>query len=157
MISEMNEKQDVFDRIMSWRLLRPLQPFYMRYKEQLLYLFFGGLTTLLSIALFWLLTEPFGMDPLYANVICWVVCVLFAYVTNRTWVFRNKAHGAAGVARECISFFAGRLGTFVLEELVIWVGIDVLGIDSMPVKIAAQVLVIVGNYVISKFFVFKQL
>ena len=91
-------------------MLKPLQPFYKRFKEQLLYLFFGGLTTLLSIFLFWLMTEPFSMNPLTANVVGWIICVIFAYVTNRTWVFQNKAYGAVKVIRECASFFAGRLG-----------------------------------------------
>lgn len=150
------KNEDIFDRIMSWRLLKPLQPFCKRFKEQLLYLFFGGLTTLLSIFLFWLFIEPFGMDALVANVIGWIICVAFAYITNRMWVFKDKAHGAAGVIRECAAFFAGRLGTLGLEELVLWIGIDKLGIDSMVVKVFAQVLVIVGNYVISKLFVFRK-
>ena len=84
---EPEEKPDVFDRIMSLQLLRPLQPFYHKYKEPLLYLFFGGLTTLLSIFLYWLFAHPLGLAPLVANIISWILCVAFAYVTNRTWVF----------------------------------------------------------------------
>ncbi len=152
----MNEKQDIFDRILSWGMLKTVQPFYKQFKEQLLYLFFGGLTTLLSIFLFWLMTGSFYMNPLTANVIGWIICVLFAYLTNRAWVFQNRANGAAGIILECASFFAGRLGTLALEELVLWVGIAKLGIYSMVVKVVAQVLVIVGNYVISKWFVFKR-
>jgi len=151
----MNESQDIFDRIMSWEMMRSLQPFYKRFKEQLLYLLFGGLTTLLSIGLFWLFTDPFAMNALWANVICWVICVAFAYVTNRTWVFSDKANNAAGIIRECASFFVGRFGTLALEEVVLWIGIDRLHINSMAVKIAAQVLVIIGNYMISKLYVFK--
>lgn len=151
-----NKKPDIFDRIMSWRMLKTVQPFYQRFREQLLYLFFGGLTTFLSIFLFWLLTERLSMNALVANVIVWVICVLFAYVTNRTWVFKEKAHDTSGIAWECISFFAGRLGTLALEELVLWIGIDCLGIHGMVVKVVAQVLVIVGNYVISKWFVFRD-
>ena len=150
------EKQDIFDRIMALPGLRVMQPFYARYKEQLLYLLFGGLTTLLSIGLFWLFTEPMGMAALAANIICWIACVGFAYITNRTWVFADKARDPAGIARECGTFFAGRLATLVLEELVLWAGIDGLGMPGMPVKIVAQVLVIVGNYVISKWLVFRK-
>ena len=147
---------DIFDRLMSWRLLKPLEPFYKKYKEQLLYLFFGGLTTLLNIVLFWMLTRPIGLNALIANVIGWIICVLFAYVTNRTWVFNNKAHNAAEVIRECASFYIGRLSTLLLEEFVLWIGIDLLQINSMSVKIFAQILVIISNYVISKVFVFKD-
>ena len=75
---------DIFDRIMALRVLRPLQPFYRKYKEPLLYLFFGGLTFFLSIGLFWAFTVPFGMNALVANVVDWVICVVFAYLTNRS-------------------------------------------------------------------------
>jgi len=151
-----NPSPDIFDRIMTARFLRPLQPFYLKYKEPLLYLFFGGLTTLLSIVSFWFLVRPCAMDPLAGNVLSWILCVAFAYVTNRVWVFRDKAVGAAGIAREAASFAAGRLATLALEEAVLWLGITVLGIRDLPVKVAAQILVILGNYVISKIFVFRR-
>lgn len=152
----MENRPDIFDRIMSLRPLEPLRPFYEKYKEPLLYLFFGGLTFLLSIFLFWLLAHPLGLDPLIANAVSWILCVAFAYVTNRTWVFKNKARGAAPVAREAASFAAGRLVTLGLEELILWLGIRVLGMNDLAVKIVGQVIVIVGNYVISKFFVFRK-
>ena len=150
------EKQDIFDRIMSWKLLSPLQPFYKKYKEPLLYLFFGGLTFFLSIGLFWLFTAKLSMPALTANIIDWIICVAFAYITNRTWVFKDKAHDAKGVVRECCAFMIGRLGTLGLEELILWIGIDLLGINSLAVKVVGQVLVIIGNYVISKLFVFRK-
>ena len=151
-----NDRPNIFDRIMALRLLRPLRPFYEKYKEPLLYLFFGGLTTLLSIFLYWLFAHPLGVPPLAANVVSWILCVAFAYVTNRTWVFRDKARGAKGILREASSFAAGRLATLGLEELILWLGISVLGVSDLVVKILAQVLVIVGNYLISKFLVFKK-
>lgn len=148
---------DIFDRIMAWRLLQPLQPFYRKYKEILLYLFFGGLTFFLSIFLYWLFAHPLGLTPLVANIFCWILCVAFAYVTNRTWVFKDKAHTAKGIAKEAASFAAGRLVTLGLEEAILWLGITVLGVNDVVVKIVAQVLVIVGNYLISKFFVFNTI
>lgn len=150
------EKTDIFDRIMACGALSPLRPFFAKHREVLLYLFFGGLTFFLSIGLFWLLTALVHMDALVANIIDWVVCVSFAYATNRTWVFRDKAHDAGGIARECARFFAGRLGTLALEELVLWVGIRLLRFGDLPVKIVAQILVIIGNYVISKRLVFRK-
>ena len=150
------EKNDIFDRIMSSRLLKPLYPFYRKYKEPLLYLFFGGLTFFLSIGLYWLFAHPLGLSPLVANALSWVLCVAFAYVTNRTWVFKEKAHDSRGIVREAASFVAGRLATLGLEELILWLGISVLGISDIAVKVVAQVLVIVGNYFISKFLVFRK-
>ena len=147
---------DIFDRIMAWRVLKPLLPFYQKYKEPLLYLLFGGLTTALSVAFFWLLVYPCGMQALIANIITWIVCIAFAYITNRTWVFKDKAYGAAGVVRELFSFTLGRLATLGLEELILWIGIDLMSLNTLAVKIIAQILVIIGNYVISKFLVFKK-
>ncbi len=152
----MENQNDIFERIMSWRILAPLRPFWRRYREMLLYLFFGGLTFCLSIGLYWLFAHPLGLPPLIANVISWILCVAFAYVTNRTWVFQQKAREWKGILREAVSFAAGRLATLGLEELILWLGIDVLGIHDLIVKIVAQVLVIIGNYVISKWFVFRK-
>jgi putative flippase GtrA len=147
---------DIFDRIMSSRLLKPLYPFYRKYKEPLLYLFFGGLTFILSICLYWLFAHPLGLAPLVANALSWIICVAFAYVTNRTWVFMEKAHDSRGIAREAAAFVLGRVATLVLEEVVLWLGISVLGIGDIAVKVFAQVLVIVANYFISKFLVFRK-
>lgn len=149
-------KADIFDRIMSTRLLKPLNPFYTRFKEQLLYLFFGMLTVLVNMLAFWFLISFVNVSPLAANIIAWIVGVVFAYLTNRTWVFSDKAHNAKGVIREAVTFTVGRLGTLGLEELLLWLGIDKLGLNSMVVKVVAQVLVIIGNYVVSKYFVFRK-
>ena len=152
----MTNKPDLFDQIASLPPTRFFRPLYRKHREALLYLFFGGLTTLLSILLFWFFTEPLKINALVANAIGWILCVLFAYLTNRTWVFTDKARDARGIFREVCYFFAGRIGTLLLEEAVLWVGIDLLGIGSMLVKVFAQVLVIVGNYYISKWFIFTS-
>lgn len=151
-----DENPDIFDRIMSTRLLCPLYPLYRKYKEPFLYLFFGGLTFFLSIGLYWLFAHPFGFDPLIANIISWVLCVVFAYITNCTWVFTQKAHDGLSIVREAVSFAAGRLATLALEELVLWLGISVLGVNDIAVKLIGQLLVILSNYIISKWLVFKQ-
>lgn len=146
----------LFDQIMSRRIIRPLGPFYRKCKEPLLYLFFGGLTFSLGIGVFYLFTVLLGMNALTANIIDWIICVIFAYLANRTWVFKDKAHNAKGVVRESGCFMVGRIGTLALEESVLWLGVDIHHFNSMAVKTVAQVLVIIGNYVISKFFVFRK-
>lgn len=152
----MNEKKDIFDRIMSWKLLRPLWPFWQKYREVLLYLFFGALTTVISIAVFWLCDRPLGMDALIANIVSWVLAVLFAYVTNAVWVFSSRPETRAEGLRQMLGFYAGRIATLGAEELILLVFVTWLGFDSMIVKIVAQVVVIVLNYVISKLLVFRK-
>ena len=85
-----------------------------------------------------------------------ILCVAFAYITNRTWVFKEKAHNRRDMAREAASFVLGRVATLVMEEAVLWLGISVLGMNDIAVKVVAQVLVIIGNYIISKRFVFRK-
>ncbi len=149
-------KDDFFDRLMRLPVLRVFEPFYRKHKEVLLYLLFGGLTTLVSILSFALFAEGLGMNVLWANILSWILAVSFAYVTNRTWVFADRADTKAGVLREIVSFFGGRLATLGVEEAIIYVFITRLGLPAMPVKIAAQVIVIVLNYVISKLIVFRK-
>lgn len=145
---------DVFDRIMSLPLFRPLFPFWSRHREVLLYLFFGGATTAVSIAVFWLMTPVLGMNELAGNAVSWVAAVLFAFVTNRIWVFKAGTEGST--AAQAAAFFTGRLGTLGIEELIIYVFVTVLGCGAMLIKLVSQIVVIVLNYFISKFFVFKN-
>ena len=114
-----------------------------------------SLTTLLSILLFWLFTA-LGLDVLIANVLSWILAVLFAYLTNAKWVFEARPQGFGERLRLLLRFYAGRLATLGAEELLLWLFIKRLGLPPMPVKIAAQLVVIVLNYVVSKLLVFRK-
>ena len=124
-------------------------------KEIISYIFFGALTTLVSIGSFALFDVVMGIDPLIANVFSWILAVLFAYATNRRWVFDSHAKGARATLREMGSFFAGRLLTLGIEELILLVFITWLGWNDLIVKVAAQLIVLISNYLISKFIVFR--
>ena len=128
---------------------------WKKYREFILYLFFGGLTTLVSILSYAFCERVLGLDPLVANIISWILAVAFAYGTNRTWVFTEKAHGRPAVLKEAAAFYGGRLLTLALEELLLYIGIKRLLMDSLLVKTLGQILVILANYVISKWFVFR--
>lgn len=133
-----------------------LQELCQKYKQVILYLFFGGLTTLLSLFLFWLCREVLGINELIANIISWILCVLFAFYTNRRWVFEAAAGGTGNFLRMLLSFAGGRLTTLAVEEAIIFAGITLLHKNSMLIKLIAQVIVVILNYVISKWFVFKK-
>lgn len=152
----MEKKEDIFDRMMHLPGLRILEPFYARNKQVLLYLFFGGITFLMNMILYALLTDRAHMNELVANVICWVICVLFQFFTNRTWVFDGKTETTSGFWIQMASFFGGRLFTLAVEEGILAVFITWLRFPSLLVKFAAQVVIIVLNYVISKLIVFKN-
>ncbi len=127
-----------------------------KYREQISYLFFGGCTFLVSMVTFYLFSKVMGMSETVANIPSNVIAILFAYITNKLFVFQKKNDDKQGLLKEFISFLGGRAVTFLLEELIIYVGVDLLHIDGMIVKLIAQVVVILGNYFISKFFVFKK-
>ena len=126
------------------------------HKEVLLYLFFGGLTTLISIASFALFYSLLGINELIANVLSWILAVLFAFFTNRIWVFSAPTEGFADFARQMAAFFAGRLATLGVEELILLVFVTWLACNALVVKVIAQMVVIVLNYVISKYWVFGK-
>ena len=148
-------KPDPFEALLKLPVLRIFHPFYQKHREVLLYLFFGGLTTVLSIASFALFYQALGVNELAANVLSWILAVLFAFFTNRTWVFSAANTGGAGLLRQMASFFGGRLATLAVEEGILLVFVSWLSLPALPVKTAAQVVVIVLNYVVSKMFVFR--
>jgi len=135
-----------------------------KHREALAYLFFGGLTTLVNIVSYWLLART-GLSTAWANGIALALSILFAYFTNRRWVFESRAHGAAAW-REFGKFIACRLGTGVLDQIIMIVGVDLIGPMLVPetalslwglgVKILSNILVIVLNYVFSKVFIFAR-
>ncbi|MDO5145559.1 MAG: GtrA family protein [Eubacteriales bacterium] len=129
-----------------------IKEYCKKYQEWIRYLFFGGWTTVVSLASFAVCVKIAGMNPLAANVISWILSVSFAYVTNKKWVFSSEKE--TGALKQMLRFYGGRFSTLVMEELILVVLISVLHFPDMPVKIAAQFLVLVANYVISKWFVF---
>lgn len=129
---------------------------YNRYREQILYLVFGGLTTLISIITYAVFTELADINILIANILSWIISVAVAYATNKSVVFRSDKKGVAQVLTEALSFYAGRLLTLLIEEAILFVFIDLAKLPNMPVKIIAQIIIIVLNYIISKVFIFKK-
>ena len=141
-----------------------LKSLFLKYREQIAYLFFGGVTTLVNIAAYAVLSRV-GLSTGVANAIAWALSVLVAYVTNRLWVFESKSRGAAA-AKEFLSFVACRLGTGLMDEAIMVLGVDKLGpmlvsperldLWGLGVKVFSNILVIILNYVFSKAFIFRK-
>ena len=131
---------------------------YKKYKEIINYLIVGGLTTVVSMAIFYGSTWTFldGNDAFelqVANVISWVGAVLFSYFANRVFVFESKEKN---IFKELMAFLSSRVVTLLLDMGTMFVLSTLLHINYNFSKIVAMVLVTVGNYVISKIFVFKK-
>lgn len=153
----LDQREDVFDRIIRLRVFGFVRPFYVAHKEVLLYLFFGGLTTLISIVSFAAFYDKFGFNEHLANVSSWVLAVAFAFWTNRTWVFKGTT-GGDGVSflKEITGFYGGRVLTLIVEEIIVFAFISLMRLPALYVKLSGQVVVLVLNYLVSKFWVFRK-
>ena len=149
------KEKDIFDEIMSLPGLRQFYGLYEKYKPILLYIFFGGCTTVVSIGSFILLETVLGLNELIANIGSWILAVSFAYVTNRIWVFRSRVRGKA-VGKEILSFFSGRLITLGLEEAMLLIFVTWLQFNGTVIKVIAQIAVLIGNYLISRWITFRK-
>ena len=142
----------------------------VKYKELLLYLIFGVLTTLVNLATFWVFTKILG-EELYLinNALAWVVGVIFAFVTNKLFVFESKSWKSKTAGKEFIEFVGARLFSFGVEEGGMWLFVDVLGFGEKSLnlfgftisgqiiaKLALAVIVVILNYFFSKFIIFKK-
>lgn len=150
------QKKDIFDRLVHLKIFRWFEPFYFKHKEVLMYLFFGVCTFIISVLSYSLINVGMGVNELVANVISWVIAVLFAFFTNRIWVFEGKTEGAKEFIVQMCNFFGGRLLTLVVEEIILYLFITRMELNSIVVKIVAQVIVIVLNYIISKLWIFRK-
>lgn len=142
--------------------MEKIKELYTKYKEVINYLIFGVLTTVVSLAtkyllLFTILDAENGVQLQIAVVISWIVACTFAYITNRIWVFESKSKE---VIKEAIKFYASRLATLGLEMLIMFIFVTALGLNTRMWVIAwtifAQVVIVIGNYVLSKLIVFKN-
>ena len=133
-----------------------LKDLWKKYREPILYVFFGGCTTLVNIVSYYVADRWLGLGTLTANGLAWLLSVIFAYLTNRVWVFESKEKSPLGILREAGSFLGARVATGLMDEGIMYLFIDVLGGPKLPVKIFSNVLVIVLNYVLSKLFIFKK-
>lgn len=134
------------------RLLIILQNKYEQNREIIVYLICGFLTFVLSMVIYALLSEVLRIDVMISNVITWIIAVYFAFSINRRFVF--KSHG--NTIKELLQFYLGRVLTLFVEQLMLYVFIVRLMYDNMTIKGIAQVVIIILNYIISKFIVFKK-
>lgn len=125
-------------------------------RETISYVICGVLTTVVSMGVYWIGYDVLAMDVLVANILSWILAVLFAYVVNKIFVFQSKTKELKEIIKEIIAFFGGRVGTLLVETLILFVFVTTLGFHEMLVKLVAQFVVLVLNYVISKLFIFKK-
>ena len=139
-------------------MINKIKELYFKYKEIINYLIVGGLTTVVSLATYYACVLTFldpndGIQLQAANVISWICAVTFAYFTNRRFVFESKNEN---MLKEAAAFFAARVGTLLMEMGIMYVSVTCLGFNDKIMKIVAQVIIIIANYIFSKFLVFNK-
>lgn len=127
---------------------------YVQYKEIINYLIFGGLTFVVSMLTYYICRLAF--DYVLSNLISWVAAVLFAYITNKAFVFESKTETIFLLIKEFVLFIASRIFTLLLETAILYIMVDWLHINDMLVKVIAQIIVILTNYILSKLVIFKN-
>ena len=144
-------------------MIEKIKTLWAKHREVLMYLIFGGLTTVVDWGVSYLLYFFWGAAIQetailvhVANTIAWAAAVTFAYVTNRLWVFESARRGFLPILAEFASFAGGRVLTLLLQEAMFVVFFHWLGISEFIVKAIAAVLVVIANYFISKLLVFKN-
>ena len=127
-----------------------------KYQEPILYLFFGVCTTFVNITIYYLCAHVFYLSVIISTCLAWVISVIFAYLTNKWWVFESKSLRLKAVIQEFLSFTGCRLFTGACDLLIMFIFVDCLGINDLFIKIASNVLVVILNYIFSKLIIFKQ-
>lgn len=127
-----------------------------RYKELILYVFFGGCTTLINILVYFICRQWLMMSVVSADIFAWFLAVIFAYVTNKLYVFESKSWVGKVVAKELTEFFAARLFSLGVDVAILYITVEVLQWWELPVKIISNVVVIAINYVFSKWIIFRK-
>ena len=124
-----------------------------QYREIIAYLIFGVLTTLVNIVVYFMASNLLGINYLISNFLAWFISVLFAYITNRAYVFESTS---SQFIKEAIKFFGSRLTTGLIDMGLMWLLVSFTPIDDILIKILVNIIVIVLNYIFSKLFVFKE-
>ena len=142
-------------------------------REVISYLFFGVLTTVVSLLTFYLPSKLFSLlgyqgvvhyvtgsaknfSYIESNVISWICAVAFAFVTNKLFVFESKSWARNTVWRELLTFVGGRVATLLVDTALMFLFVTLIGMQDMIAKVIVQIVIVILNYVISKLLVFKK-
>ena len=128
-------------------MLEKISYYIKKYESVLLYLIFGVLTTLVNFAAYHVCYTKLQFPNLVSNTIAWILSVLFAFITNKIWVFKSKSFEFSKLAVELSGF---------IDTAIMFVGVDLLKRNWIIAKIVSSVVVVILNYIFSKLFIFRK-
>lgn len=137
--------------------INKIKKLYLKHKELINYLIFGGLATVVNFVSYFISAKILGIDEVISSGISWFCSVLFAYITNKIFVFESKTKGIKELLKEISSFFLARIISGILCDVGTFaVMVKVLNINDIISKFVTQVMVVIMNYILSKLVVFKK-
>lgn len=137
------------------REMEQIKKLWKRWKQIFLYLFFGGVTTVVNIIAFFISYEVLGINSIISTVLAWIAAVAVAYITNKIFVFESITATLRELIREITAFLSCRLVSLGADVFIMWLFNEILGYNAVLVKILANFIVVVMNYIFSKLFIFK--
>lgn len=132
-----------------------IKDFSIKYKEQISYLIFGILTTLVNFLAYLFFNRFLNCTPLSSNLIAWFISVLFAFITNKMFVFNNTDFKTSFLLKELSEFLISRAFTGILDMFLFNYLVNNLSINDVFSKLLIGFIITILNYIISKFFIFK--
>ena len=137
-------------------MIKALKHYYKKYKEITNYIVFGILTTVVNYVCYLFITRVLYISVVVSTIIAWVLAVLFAYVTNKKFVFKSNSFNIYRIIKEMASFFSLRIVSGVFEIMCMYVFVAVMNFNDILIKLIVNVVVIILNYIFSKCLVFKN-
>lgn len=125
-------------------------------REIVFYVIFGVGTTFINILTYCICTRWFDLNTTVSTIVAWIVAVVFAYFTNRIWVFESKASEYKDILKEFFSFIVCRVTTGIIDIVIMCFCVDIMKMNDVVIKIISNIIVIVLNYVASKLIIFRK-
>lgn len=138
------------------KIIKKVINIYTKYKKIIDYLIFGVLTTVVNYITYLVCTRILDLSVTLSTLIAWVISVLFAYITNKIYVFESKTNTVKTFIKEILMFFAFRLLSGIMDIVIMYVSVEILSINDIVMKLVSNIVVIIVNYIFSKCFVFKN-
>ncbi len=133
-----------------------IKKYAKKYKQFITYTICGSLATVVNLATYFYFNRMHDVSALYSNALAWVTSVIFAYVTNKVFVFKSKHEKITHIIKEFSAFIFARFSSGLIDMFLLWFGVYILSMYDVIVKILTAVVVVIMNYVFSKFFVFRS-
>ena len=130
------------------------QKLWNQYQSIFWYIFFGAGTTVVNIIAYIICMHVLQIGNTPSNIVAWILAVIFAYVTNRKWVFESVHHTKRTIVKEVVDFFIARGATGLLDLGIMFVTVDILGWPDILLKVISNIIVIILNYLASRLWVF---